>query len=477
MNDSNRQLETAGHEMHALISRLFPICRSMTGPGVRETLQILQEYVPLEVHEVPSGTPAFDWTVPREWDIRDAYIKDESGHRIVDFQESNLHVVSGSSPIHQTLPWSELKEHVYSLPEHPTWIPYRTCFHRQDWGFCVSHQQFVELEKKPHAEYEVCIDATLSDGSLTYGEFFLPGETEQELLLSCHTCHPSLANDNLSGIAVAVQLAKMLSERKRRYGYRFVFVPATIGPIVWLSQNEKRLANIKHGLVLALLGDGGNSTYKKSRHGHAEIDRAAAHVLKHSDADYSIREFEPYGYDERQYGSPGIDLPMGCLMRSPNGEYPEYHTSADNLELVEPEFLTDSLRKLLGIVETLEGNETFINLKPFGEPRLGRHGLYEAFGCDEDQARLQQAVLWVLNQSDGRHSLLDIASRSGFDFASIRRAADALQQVGLLELRPSRPTETNFPAAPLAPAGDSTDLAGKASCHPLPVHEQTPAQG
>lgn len=437
MSGNLPQFETAGHEMHSLISRLFPICRSMTGAGVRETLQILQEHVPVEVHEVSTGTEVFDWQVPAEWTIRDAYIKDASGKRIVDFQASNLHVVSGSQGIDRTMAWSELREHLHSLPEQPSWISYRTCFHQHAWGFCLTHEQLEQLDalaaaSESEPQYDVCIDASHDDGSLTYGELFLPGETDEEVLLSAHICHPSLANDNLSGIAVAVQLAKHLSQRKRRYGYRFVFAPATIGAITWLSQNESRLSKIRHGLILSLLGDAGNVTYKKTRSGDAPIDRTLAYVLEHAEGSYAINEFEPFGYDERQYCSPGIDLPIGCLMRTPNGQYPEYHTSADNLDLVKPYYLGDSFRKLQAVVDVLEGNETLVNTKPNCEPRLGQYGLYHAYGSHQDKQRMQQAVLWVLNQADGQHSLLDIAERSGIEFATIRQAADSLLEVGLL---------------------------------------------
>ena len=445
MTTTPNQLETAGHEMHSLISRLFPICRSMTGAGVRETLQILQEHVPLSIHEVPTGTRVFDWQVPAEWSIRDAYIKDAEGRRVVDFQASNLHVVSGSVGMQATMRWSDLRDNIHTLPDRPEWIPYRTCFHQEGWGFSMAHEQYQKLDALGDVEYDVCIDASHDDeGSLTYGELFLPGDSDSEtgddeVLLSAHVCHPSLANDNLSGIAVAVQLAKHLSQRKHRFGYRFVFAPATIGAITWLSQNEHRLSNIRHGLILSLLGDAGNSTYKKSRRGDTEIDRAAAHVLKHAGSEYTVTQFEPFGYDERQYCSPGIDLPLGCLMRSPSEQYPEYHTSADNLELVEPQYLADSLDKLSAIVDVLEGNGTLVNTNPKCEPRLGQYGLYHAFGSGDNNTHMQRAVQWVLNLSDGQHSLFDIAERSDFDFASIRQAADALQEAGLLVSRSDVP--------------------------------------
>lgn len=426
-------VETVGREMYSLAENLFPICRSMTGAGVRETLVRLQEHVPLEIHEVPTGTKVFDWEIPKEWNIRDAFIKGSNGRRILDFRQSNLHVVSGSVPINETMHWSRLKDHLHTLPEQPDLIPYRTCFHDEGWGFSLPHVLFEALQAAGDNAYEVCIDSSWQDGSLTYGEVFLPGESDEEVLLTTHVCHPSLANDNLSGIAVATYLAQWLAKIPRRYSYRVIYIPATIGAITWLSLNQNRVDKIKHGLVLALLGDAGCSTYRKCRREDAEINRVVSHVLAHAGADFRVSRFEPFGYDQRQFCSPGFDLPIGCLMRSPDGGFSEYHTSADNLQFIHPDYLADSLRKCVEIVKVLEGNRTYINQNPRCEPRLGKRGLYRAFGCDEDQIRLQQAVLWVLNLSDGEYSLLDIAVRSESSFGEIRRAADTLVSCGLLE--------------------------------------------
>ncbi len=423
-------IEIQGKELYSLVEELYPICRSITGDGVRETLRKLQKYIALTTHEVPTGTQVFDWTVPKEWNIRDAYIKDGSGERIVDFRKSNLHVMSYSIPVRQTLSLEELKPHLFSLPEHPEWIPYRTSYHNEQWGFCLTHQQLAELRNE---EYEVCIDSSLEDGALTYGEYYLPGEIADEVLISCHICHPSLCNDNLSGIAVATFLAKFLSTEARRYSYRFVFLPGTIGPITWLCLNEAQVEKIKHGLVLALLGDAGPSTYKKSRQGHAEVDRIVAHVLQHSGHPYKIVDFSPYGYDERQYCSPGFNLPVGNLMRTPNGCFPEYHTSADNLDFVKPSSLADSWKKCRSVVETLEGNRTYINQNPKCEPQLGRRGLYRAISGQAERGQQEMAIFWVLNLSDGTHSLLDIAERAAMSFPVIKTAADALSAHQLLK--------------------------------------------
>lgn len=423
-------MDTRGKELYSLVEELYPICRSITGDGVRETLKKLQAHVALTIHEVPTGTQVFDWTVPKEWNIRDAYIKDGNGEKIVDFQRSNLHVMSYSTPVRQTLSLEELKPHLFSLPEHPEWIPYRTSYHNEQWGFCLTHKQLLELRDE---EYEVCIDSSLENGALTYGEYYLEGEITDEVLISCHICHPSLCNDNLSGIAVATFLAKFLSTEARRYSYRFVFLPGTIGPITWLCLNEAQLENIKHGLVLALLGDAGSSTYKKSRQGHAEVDRIVAHVLQHSGHPYNIVDFSPYGYDERQYCSPGFNLPVGNLMRTPNGCFPEYHTSADDLDFVRPTSLADSWEKCRSALETLEGNRTYINQNPKCEPQLGRRGLYRAISGQAERGQYEMAIFWVLNLSDGTHSLLDIAERAAMPFAVIKTAAEALSAHQLLK--------------------------------------------
>lgn len=421
--------EAAGAELYDRIRRLYPICRSITGNGVRETLRLLGEEIDIRTHEVPSGTNVFDWVVPREWNIRDAFIKDLHGTRVVDFSASTLHVVSYSVPVRQRMTLTELRPHLFSIPEQPDWIPYRTSYYRESWGFCLTHRQ---LEALKDAEYDVCIDSSLAEGHLTLGECVLPGQHEEEVLFSCHVCHPALCNDNLSGVSVAVTLARLLTRVRRRFTYRFLFVPGTIGAITWLALNEARAQRVKHGLVLTCLGDRGQSTYKSSRRANAEIDRVAAVVLKSSGEPYEIRDFSPYGYDERQYCSPGFDLPVGVLSRTPHGCFPQYHTSADNLDLVDPSALADSLDKCLALVEALEGNRVYLNLNPKCEPQLGKRGLYGATGGHGQSRATEAALLWVLNMSDGGHSLLDIAERSGTAFDLIHRAAAALIDAGLL---------------------------------------------
>ena len=434
----NFDAAAAGTRMYALIEQLYPICRSITGDGVRRTLEIIRRHIPLTIHEVPSGTQALDWTVPREWNIRGAYIKDPQGEKVLDFARSNLHVVGYSTPIHGKFTLEELKTHLQSLPEHPDWIPYRTSYHVENWGFCLPHREL--LGWRP-GEYEVCIDASLEPGALTYGELCLPGETGDTILLSCHVCHPSLCNDNLSGIALLTYLAERLRKVPLRHSYIFLFIPGTIGSIAWLSRNRARLSSIAHGLVVTNVGDAGSCHYKKSRRGEAEIDRAAVHVLRHADPDCRILDFSPYGYDERQFCSPGFDLPVGTFSRSVHGTFPEYHTSADNLNFVRPEYLADSLSKCLAILDALEENRTYINQSPYGEPQLGKRGLYREVGGQSRSEPGELAMLWVLNLSDGHHSLLDIAERSGLEFHVVASQAKRLLEHGLLleRARASRP--------------------------------------
>jgi aminopeptidase-like protein len=418
-----------GRDIYALAAEIYPICRSITGNGVRTTLRQLSEHVPLRVHEVPTGTAAFDWTVPREWNIRDAYIRDARGDKIVDFAASNLHVMSYSTPVRARMPLAELKKHLYSLPEQPDLIPYRTSYYAENWGFCISHRQLESLRDET---YDVLIDSTLEDGALSYGEYLHRGAGDDEVLLSAHICHPSLANDNCSGLALLAHLAERISRVKTRYSYRFLFAPGSIGALTWLSRNEDKVGHIRHGLVLSCVGDGGGPTYKKSRRGNAEVDRAMAHVLRHSGHQPTILDFSPYGYDERQYCSPGFDLAVGLFQRGRFGAFPEYHTSADNLDFIRPEHLEASYRIIAGVIEVLEGNLTFLNTCPKGEPQLGKRGLYGAIGGAKDAAASIMAMLWVLNLSDGRHSLLDIAERADLPFSSVCAAATLLGEHGLL---------------------------------------------
>lgn len=424
-----RPVPLVGGSILRLVERLYPICRSITGDGVRETLSILGETVPIEISEVASGTRVLDWTVPPEWNIRDAYVADASGERVIDFRASNLHVVSYSVPVRARMTLEELRPHLHTLPEQPTLVPYRTTYYEESWGFCLSHDL---LESLPDGEYEVVIDSTLGAGSLTYGEVVVPGETDDEVLISAHVCHPSLCDDNLSGVAVATHLAAaLLSGDRPRCTYRFVFAPGTIGAITWLARNHERTGRIIAGLTLTCLGDDHPFTYKRSEGADALVDRAAEHVLERLDVEHEVIDFFPYGYDERQYNSPGFRLGVGSLMRGRHGRFPEYHTSADNLEFVDGDRLAEAFDVIARILGVVDRDRILVNTEPYGEPQLGARGLYSALG-GTSIPDAQMAMLWVLNQSDGTKSMLDIAQRSGLPFDSVVATASVLERHGLL---------------------------------------------
>lgn len=420
-----------GEDVYALAAELFPICRSITGDGVRKTIDVLGRHIPVRCHEIATGTAVLDWEVPKEWNITDAYIKNAAGERMVDFRRSNLHVVNYSSPIRQRMSLADLKAHIFTLPDQPDLIPYRTSYYKESWGFCMSHRQLAALEAND-GDYEVVIESRLEPGALTWGEYFHKGETPDEVLLSTHICHPSLANDNCSGMALLAVLARELATRRTRYSYRFVFLPVTIGSIAWLATNEGNLGRIAHGLVVSNVGDGGGPTYKRSRRSDALIDRSMAHVLGKSGVSHKLLEFFPYGYDERQYCSPGFNLPVGAFQRSQFGTFPEYHTSADNLDFIRPEHLGTSLRWIAQALDVLERDRRLVNLQPKGEPQLGRRGLYGAIGGEKDAWMRNMAMLWTLNLSDGCNSLLDIAERADLPFDAIATTASILESHGLL---------------------------------------------
>ena len=421
-----------GQDMHEFVSELYPICRSITGAGIRETLHRIQRKVPLRIHEVASGTPVFDWIVPNEWTIREAYVKNEQGERIIDFRRHNLHVWSYSTAVDRTMTLDELKSHLASIPEHPDWIPYRTSYYKENWGFCLSHKQLLAL--KP-GNYSVCIDTTLQPGSLSYGEYVIPGRTDETVFLSTHCCHPSLCNDNLSGIATATYLAKLLSDAQPRYTYKFVFIPGTIGAITWLAQNEHTVRHIKHGFVVAGGGDGGSFHYKQSRRGNAEVDQIVEQVLRDSGHPHKVVPFSPYGYDERQYCSPGFNLPVGALSRTPHGQFAQYHTSADNLDFVTAEHMAQTLAVYVNVITALEANHRYQNVNPKCEVQLGKRGLYRQTGGHTDQPLRESAILWLLNMSDSEHTMLDIVKKSGLPYDVLISAANELLAQNLIQVR------------------------------------------
>ena len=425
---TNQQI---ANSMFKLMVELFPICRSITGNGVRESLNLIKKYIDIEIHEIKTGTKVFDWVIPKEWNINDAYVKDSSGKKIIDFQKSNLHVVSYSKPINQKMNLSELNPHLHTLPEQPNAIPYLTTYYDENWGFCLKHSDFLKLKNE---EYDVFIDSSLKEGSLTYGEYLIEGKSTNEILITCYICHPSMCNDNLSGVVITAMLAHYLRNLKLNNSIRFLFIPETIGAITWLSLNEKNLFKVKHGLVITCSGDKGISTYKRSRIGNASIDKIVEYVLKNSGSPYQIIDFFPTGSDERQFCSPGFNLPVGSLMRTIYGKFSEYHTSLDNLDFVKKEYLFDTFKKYVKTIFIIENNKYYKNMNPKCEPQLGKRGLYRMIGGQKITKEKENAIFWTLNYSDGNHSLLDIAEKSRIDFEVILDTAMMLENNHLLSL-------------------------------------------
>jgi aminopeptidase-like protein len=412
--------------------RLWPLPRSLTGAGVRRTHEILGELLPLQQIEIPSGRSVFDWTVPQEWVVREAYVVAPGGRRLLNFADNNLHLVGYSVPFCGRLSRAELDTHLHSRPDLPSAIPYVTSYYTPNWGFCVSD---AERQALPEGEYDVVVDTDLIDGSMTLSECVLQGETEHEVLISANTCHPSLASNELSGPLVAAFLYRRLAELpRRRLTYRFVFLPETIGAITYLHLRGDHLRErLVAGYVLTCLGDAGQFTYKRSRQGNSLADRAAQHVLGRVDEGAEILDFFPQGCDERQYCSPGFDLPVGCLMHTMYWRYPEYHTSLDNKDFISLPAMVETIDVCLEICRTLESDCRYRCLVPFGEPQLGKRGLYPNIGgANEKEARLRTQA-WLLNLSDGRHSLLDIAERSGEAMSALAEAAKVCVAAGLLE--------------------------------------------
>ena len=418
-------------KMYDLLKELFPICRSLTGNGVRQTFEILKKHIPLEVQEFPSGTKCFDWVIPDEWNIKSAWIKDWNGNKIVDFSEHNLHILGYSIPYSGEITLEDLKKHIYTDPERPDAIPYRTSYYEKRWGFCMSHRQFETLKE---GKYQVHIDSSLKPGSLTLAEAFIKGKTEKEIFFSCYVCHPSMADDSISGVVMTTKLYEYLKNRKDNYySYRFIFVPETIGAIAYLSKYGEMLKKSTFcGMVLTCVGDPGDFNYKKTRQGTHSLDRIAENILKHSGFKHHMHDFFLPGSDERQYSSPGFNIPAGSLMRSFYG-LPKYHSSQDNLDFVTEEGLNQTFDIYTKIIEAFEADFKYLNTNPFCEPFLSKYGLYSTLGAQMDGSKYIKKVLSILNFSDGQHSLVDIAEKTGFCISDLLDTVKILEEKGLLK--------------------------------------------
>lgn len=429
----NKQL--LPQEIESYFDRLWPICRSLTGDGVRKSLAILQELIPLEIHEVPSGKQVFDWTVPDEWNIKDAYILTPDGRKIADFHKHNLHLVSYSIPVKESMTFEELDAHLFTLPDMPSAIPYRTSYYKRTWGFCLTEEAYQTLPKE--GEYQVVIDSNLSPGYMTYGDLVLEGETEEEILFSTYICHPSMANNELSGPLVAAFLYRLIAAlAKRRYSYRFVFVPETIGAINYLhTHGQDMKAKTVAGYVLTCVGDDGAFVYKRSKHRTSLADRAAEHVLGHQTEAHEIIEFAVGGSDERQYCSPGFNLPVGSLTRSMYHRFKEYHTSLDNKDFISFEAMMRTIEVYFEIVKTLEINDYYINTEPYCEPQLGKRGLYFTQGGTRNEGLDVLGILHLLSFADGQRDLIEIADWQGRSANSYTEIIRLLKQKNLLITR------------------------------------------
>ena len=425
MNSSHSQ---QGRHIYDLAAELFPICRSLSGEGVRTTLKRLQDFIPLKIHEIPSGTDVFDWTVPPEWNIREAWIKNDRGEKVVDFSVHNLHVLGYSTPVDQTLPLSELREHLYTLPEQPDAIPYITSYYKERWGFCLSENQLSSL---PDGDYHVYIDSDLKPGVLNYADLVIPGESTEEILFSTYICHPSMANNELSGPCLATFLAQWVMQKKRRYTYRFVFLPETIGSIIYLSRHLQHLQkNVIAGYVLTCCGDDRDYSFLESRNGNTLADRAALTILQENQPHFKFYSYLTRGSDERQYCAPGVDLPVASIMRSKYGVYPEYHTSLDDMDLISHEGLQGAYDIYTQVIDLIERND-FYQINCLCEPQLGKRGLYPDLSTKQN-ASIMRAMTNFIAYADGSRDLISIAEKIGVPTSTLIPIAQQLTDASLL---------------------------------------------
>jgi aminopeptidase-like protein len=446
-------------EADALLRRLFPICRSITGDGIRETLRLLREVADFDVHEVPSGTACYDWSVPDEWNVRDAFVADSKGMRVIDYKANNVHLVNYSEPFEGTLTFDELAPHLYTLPNLPEAIPYRTSYYNRAWGFCLAHKQFEKLDRRE--KYRVVVDSTLTPGALTYGEALLPGTSGQEYLISTYCCHPSLGNDNLSGVVLWTLLLRELRARGPWNSYRFVIAPETIGALAYISRNEGAVKKLAGGYIPTTVAGPGKFGYKRTFLGDHLIDRAVHLTFKELDLEFIDYPFDINGSDERQYSTPGLRIPLGTICKDKYYEYAFYHTSLDNLDFIRAEYLIETLKLYLLAIEKLEQNRTYRSTNPIGEPMLGKRGLYPKLGgaikqkaaeatthSERDHAVGEgetsygselDAIRWLLFYADGQAPLIDIAEKTGLPMRQLHEVAQKLVAGRLLEEAPPSP--------------------------------------
>lgn len=418
-----------GDRMYALAAELFPLCRSITGTGTRATLRRIQQEIPqMDILEVASGTKVFDWTIPKEWRIEEAYIEDSSGNIIVDFKNNNLHVVGYSTPIDAWITLEELDKHLYSLPDHPDWIPYVTSYYKERWGFCMTHNQRQSLKDE---KYHVVIKSELFNGSLSYGELLIPGESEKEIFLSTYVCHPSMANNELSGPMVQLELAKwILGNKKRRYSYRLIWVAETIGAITYLSKNfEAMKAKVIAGYNLTCVGDERTVSYVSSKYGDTLADAAALNVLSYMAPEYDGYDYLHRGSDERQYNAPGVDLPVCSICCSKYHEYPEYHTSADDMDFISPKGLQKAFDIYKEIISALEFNKKY-RVNCFCEPQLGPRGLYPTESFNRSSVTVKDMMDFIA-YADGTQDLFQISNRIGVPVSRLHEIAQKLLDAGL----------------------------------------------
>jgi aminopeptidase-like protein len=413
--------------------KLFPINRSLTGDGNRESLKILKELVDLNITEVPSGLKCFDWKVPSEWNVNEAWIKDDSGNEIINFKKNNLHIVGYSHPIDKWLDYSELTQILHTLPNMPNSIPYVTSYYKKYSGFCLSHNALNLLDKKK--KYHVYIDSNINNsGSMTIGEAILPGASSEEILFTTYICHPSMANNELSGPLVQSFLYQNIKKIKnRKYTYRFLYCPETIGSIYYISKNYSKMKkNILGGLVLTCLGDGGKLNYKMTKKGNSLIDRAVTSILEIEGYEHSIIKYFPMGSDERQYNSPGINIPIGAFMRTPYGEYPQYHTSSDDKSIISFSGMEKSVLVLTKICKLIENNYFAQSLNPNCEPMLGKRGLYPSKRSNKDKSLDLKSILWILGYADGKQDLIELYKKSKLPIKNLIDAANLLEKNKLI---------------------------------------------